>query len=133
MIYALAAFEGISDQVKISPSQLADALFSNTPKAYALIAETEEKAVGYILLVPCLYAKRNQSKLLIEDLYVDAACRSHGVGKHLMQAAADFARDNGYYKLEWIVYDWNQRAKDFYEKLGAEFGAWTTCQFRFKP
>lgn len=122
MIQALAAFEGITDQVKIGLPELERALFAERPKAFACMAFQEHKAVGYVLLVPCPYVKRGQEKLVIEDFYVDDSCRGHGIGRHLMQAAMDFARQHKYFRLEWGVYEWNEAAHRFYQSLGAKPG-----------
>lgn len=127
MIRALAEYERISEQVLISLPELKKALFSEQPKAYAYIAFVDGQAAGYVLLVPCLYIKRNQAKLIIEDFYVDENYRGHGIGKQLMQTAIDFARENNHFKIEWGVYNWNHAAQQFYERMGAESASTWTC------
>jgi GNAT superfamily N-acetyltransferase len=130
MIQALAAYEKISEQVLTSLPELEETLFSKQPKAYAYIAFADKQAAGYVLLVPCIYIKRNQAKLFIEDFYVDENYRGHGVGKQLMQTTIDFARRNNYFKIEWGVYNWNHAAQQFYERMGAEpASTWTSYQF----
>lgn len=130
MIQSLAVYEKISDQVLISLSELEQALFSENLKAYAYIAFVNEKAAGYVLLVPSPYIKRGQDKLIIEDFYVDEAFRGNSLGRHLMQAAIEFARDNKHFKIEWAVYNWNQSAQQFYQRMGAEPATtWTSYSY----
>jgi ribosomal protein S18 acetylase RimI-like enzyme len=65
--------------------------------------------------------------LYLEDLFVEPAHRSQGVGRALMQALARRAVDRGYQRLEWAVLDWNQLAIGFYRGLGAvPMDEWTT-------
>ena len=51
---------------------------------------------------------------------VDAAWRGQGVGKKLMQHAAQACRAVGVSELVWMVYRPNHAARQFYLRLGAE-------------
>jgi GNAT superfamily N-acetyltransferase len=66
--------------------------------------------------------------IFLEDLYVQPAHRGHGIGKALLLALAEKARDAGGF-LEWQVLDWNAPAIDFYKSLGATMMPdWITCR-----
>ncbi|MBX2859952.1 MAG: GNAT family N-acetyltransferase [Vampirovibrio sp.] len=130
MIQALATFEKISDQVQISLSELETALSSSPPQAYALMAKSDGKPAGYALLIPCLYLKRSQHKLILEDFYVDDAYRGQQIGAKLIQAIQAFAQENNAFKIEFGVYNWNEPAQKFYQRMGATPATtWTTYQF----
>jgi ribosomal protein S18 acetylase RimI-like enzyme len=53
--------------------------------------------------------------------------RGQGIGKALLRALAQVARDRECARMEWSVLDWNQPAIDFYRSLGAvSKDEWTT-------
>jgi L-amino acid N-acyltransferase YncA len=57
--------------------------------------------------------------LYLQDLYVDAAERRHGVGRALMAAVAREARAAGCAFFWWTAKQWNTEALRFYRDLGA--------------
>lgn len=129
MIRSLAEYEQISDEVRIDGNTLQEILCAGNPIAHGLLALLNGKPVGYALLVPVLYVKRVQRKLIVEDVYVDPAHRSRKIGEYLMSAALAFARERNYFKLEWGVFNWNEGAQRFYQRIGAVPGtSWTGYQ-----
>ncbi len=58
--------------------------------------------------------------MYLEDVYVEPCARGKGLGKAMLVEVMRIARARGCQRSEWIVLDWNQRAKHFYESLGAE-------------
>ena len=61
----------------------------------------------------------------LEDLYVDPAYRSHGLGKALLLELARVCVERGYKRLEWWVLRWSAPSIEFYETLGARaMDAW---------
>ena len=62
-----------------------------------------------------------------EDLFVEHSYRGSGVGKMLLVHIASLARERGCVRLEWSVLNWNERAMEFYQDLGAvPMDEWTT-------
>ncbi|MEM7022361.1 MAG: GNAT family N-acetyltransferase [Pseudomonadota bacterium] len=57
----------------------------------------------------------------IENLHVSASAQSRGLGRRLMQAAAQRLIDSGYESLYLGVATDNQRAIRFYQELGGRF------------
>ena len=57
--------------------------------------------------------------IYLEDLYIRPTYRGRGYGKALLSHIAQLAVTRGCGRFEWSVLDWNQRAIDFYKKLGA--------------
>ena len=43
-----------------------------------------------------------------------------GIGKALLKHLAGLAVERGCGRVEWLVLDWNERAKKFYRQLGSE-------------
>jgi GNAT superfamily N-acetyltransferase len=54
-------------------------------------------------------------------LFVREKFRGKGIGKALLAAVAHIAVEEGCYGMHWEVLDWNQKAIELYEALGAEF------------
>jgi glucosamine-phosphate N-acetyltransferase len=53
----------------------------------------------------------------LEDVVVDPACRGRGVGRALVQAAIDFARTSGCYKIMLTCWE-TTGSVQYYESLG---------------
>lgn len=95
--------------------------FGESPAFDGLIAETEGKAVGYLLYHHAFDLDRGGRYLHIFDLFVDDESRGQGVGKALVGAATEICRSAGGHQLFWSVYIPNESAKAFYERLGAAY------------
>jgi ribosomal protein S18 acetylase RimI-like enzyme len=52
------------------------------------------------------------------SIEIDAAARGHGLGRHAVRLAEDFARKSGATKLELNVFGNNSVARGLYESLG---------------
>ena len=77
-------------------------------------------AIGFIQLYPALCSVDLVPYYVLYDLFVLPAARKHGVATALMNAAADFARENGAARLDLETAHTNQTAKSLYLKLGYE-------------
>jgi GNAT superfamily N-acetyltransferase len=62
--------------------------------------------------------------VLMNDLYVDAGSRGEGVGRALIEAAAEVARERGCSRLEWSTAPSNETAQRLYDSTGAEKSTW---------
>jgi GNAT superfamily N-acetyltransferase len=122
MIRGLAQYERLSHLVVASEASLADALFGARPAAEALIAREAGKsgeAAGFALFFHTFSTFLGRRGLWLEDLFVYPHLRRQGLGKRLLAAVADVARERGCGRLEWAVLDWNAPAIAFYEGMGA--------------
>jgi len=64
--------------------------------------------------------------LYLEDLFIDPNYRSKGLGKALLKALIQIAKDENLGRVEWSVLDWNTPAIDFYKSLRARaMDEWT--------
>ena len=63
---------------------------------------------------------RPSSVAEIDTLVVGRAFRRQGVGKRLVQAAIQWARDGGATRTELGVYEFNESARAFWESVGFE-------------
>lgn len=101
-------------------AQINEALFSATPAGSALLAWDDDKLVGlasYSFLWPAAGLTRS---LYLKELYVAEAYRRSGIGKQLMEALHDVAREHHCSRVEWTTDSPNLDAQQFYEELGAK-------------
>ncbi len=85
-----------------------------------LVAETKDKViVGFATYFP-VYFSWSGKAMYVDDLFVKDDFRNKGIGKQLLTAIINMAKENGCKKVRWQVSDWNENAIDFYKSLGAE-------------
>ncbi len=89
------------------------------PAFYGLIGELDGKPVGYLLYCHAYDLDLEGRVIEVIDLFVQESARGHGVGRLLMQAAAEICREAGGRHLSWSVYARNKLAWRFYKHLGA--------------
>ena len=127
LIRELAGYEREPDAVEATEADLRRHLFDPGPKVFALVAEVDGSVVGMAIYFVSFSTWTGRHGLYLEDLFVEPAHRSQGIGRALMLALARQAVDRGYQRLEWAVLDWNQPAIGFYRALGAiPMDEWTT-------
>jgi GNAT superfamily N-acetyltransferase len=117
-IRKLAEYEKLSHAVASTEQDLSDALFGPRSVAETLLAYADDQAVGFALYFETYSTFRGRRGIFLEDLYVEPSHRGTGIGKRLLAAVAQAARDRDGW-LQWLVLDWNQPAIDFYRRLGA--------------
>ena len=118
-ITALAIYEKEPDAVKVTSAQLAEQLKSDSPPFECILASLNRVPAGFALFFHNYSTWRGQRGLYLEDLFVDPACRGHGIGRQLLAHLAALAVQRGCARMEWSVLDWNTLAIDFYRGLGA--------------
>jgi GNAT superfamily N-acetyltransferase len=119
LIRDLADFERLADQVRVDPVRLREHLFGPRPYAECVIAWVAADAAGFALYFHNYSTFVGRPGIYLEDLFVRPAFRGQGYGEALLRFLARTAVERGCGRLEWSVLDWNQRAIDFYRKLGA--------------
>jgi GNAT superfamily N-acetyltransferase len=119
LIIDLAHYERAAHEVRTTTEQLRVALFGPQPAAYALVAESASRVVGFALYFRNFSTWEGVHGIYLEDLYVMPEYRGSGLGRALLTSLAELAVERGYARLEWAVLDWNQPAIDFYRSLGA--------------
>ena len=87
-------------------------------EATLLLAERDGHAVGFTLLYPMWSSVSTGPLLVLNDLYVDAAARRHGVGRALLDAAAAHGRAQGVLRLVLETARDNTAAQALYVRAG---------------
>ncbi len=90
----------------------------NTKLFLAEETENAEEIVGTLTLV--IIKTPSGSKAQIEDVVVSQVSRGKGVGKQLMHAAIDYARQAGISKIDLTSSPHRIQANHLYQKFGFE-------------
>jgi GNAT superfamily N-acetyltransferase len=107
-----------SEPLELRIRQINEALFSDLPSAYALLAWDDGQLAGfasYSYLWPAAGLTRS---LYLKELYVIETARRKGIGKLLMQRLYDIAVEEGCSRVEWTTDRDNPDALRFYADLG---------------
>jgi len=129
LIHELAEFERLTHLVQVTPESLAPHLFGAQPAAEAVVAERGGAVVAFALFFTNFSTFLGKPGLYLEDLYVQPAERSSGLGRALLEHLARLAVERGCGRFEWCVLDWNERAIGFYQSMGATvMPDWRLCR-----
>jgi len=117
LIYELSEFEKLAHAMKSSP----DSIIKNMQRGliHCLLCKVEGEIVGFALYFFNYSTFEGRPGLYLEDLYVKPQFRSQGLGKALLLKLMSIAKSMDCARMEWVVLDWNQSARDFYKSLGA--------------
>src|SRR3990167_7905378 len=115
----LAVYEKLGHAAVASVADIDRALFCDSPKVFALIAEWEGKPCGLALYFFNFSTFLGKHGVYLEDLFVPEKDRGKGIGKALLVRLAQIAKENDCGRLEWSVLDWNAPSIAFYKSLGA--------------
>jgi GNAT superfamily N-acetyltransferase len=83
-----------------------------------------EELVGYACLYWHFTSLIPAETVLMNDLFVAEAHRGEGVGRALIEASAQVAREHGAHHLEWATAPDNKSAQHLYDSTGAERSEW---------
>lgn len=119
LIRGLARYEKLEHEVTMTEEKLTHSLFGERRHAETLIAEVDGEPAGFALFFHNFSTFLAQPGIYLEDLFVEPAHRSKGIGRALLERLAQIAVERGCGRLEWAVLDWNEDAIAFYERVGA--------------
>lgn len=114
----LAAYEKLQTQVTASASDIRKALESG--RLEAAFAEFSGKTAGFITYYETYTTFRGRPKLFLEDIFVVPEMRRHGLARLLLMWLRTQARERGCSAIEWLMLDWNEPARRFYQTVGAK-------------
>ena len=118
-IRELAEYERLAHEVDATEADIAKALFSPHPRAFADIAEWEGRPAGFALWFYNFSTFRGRHGIYLEDLFVRPEFRSKGVGKAMLRHLAQRCIAEDLPRLEWWVLNWNEPALRVYRSIGA--------------
>ncbi|HEX6687910.1 MAG TPA: GNAT family N-acetyltransferase [Solirubrobacterales bacterium] len=92
-----------------------------------------EELVGYACLYWHFTSLVPAETALMNDLYVSEAQRGKGIGRALIEASAEVARERGAHQLQWVTGPDNETARRLYDKTGAESEPAIEYELRLSP
>jgi GNAT superfamily N-acetyltransferase len=105
---------------------LLDTLERDPDRGVQLVADAEGRLQGFATLYTCLDTLIADRILVMNDLFVDPAVRSRGVGAALFDASLAYATAHGYGRLDWVTAGDNRDAQRFYDRHGGRRGPWVS-------
>ncbi|HEX7278501.1 MAG TPA: GNAT family N-acetyltransferase [Solirubrobacterales bacterium] len=93
-------------------------------------AHSEGRLIGYACLYWHFSSTQATETVLMNDLFVDESARGQGVGRALIEATAEVARERGAPSVEWSTAPDNHTAQRLYDSTGAERSEWLTYELR---
>ncbi len=128
MIQALAYFHG--DLPKLTLQTLEKTLFSPAPAMSALVAESDDKLVGYATLYPLFQLHFGILGRELHHMFVEADIRGQGIGRALIEASIADAKSYGCSYLSVGTHPDNIAAQDMYLAKGFEAASIAGPRFR---
>ena len=126
LIKELAEFEKATYKVTNTVEQM----MKEQDSFFGFVAENERNEIVGIALFFEAYSTWVGKYLFLEDLIVNEKYRGQGIGYNLIQEVFKTAEEMGYKRVRWQVLNWNSKAIEFYEKLGADIDKeWYNCDF----
>ena len=121
LILALAEFEHLTPPDADAQHRLLEDGFGPHPRFETWLAFNPDSSepLGYALLFETYSSFLARPTLYLEDLFVVLAWRGRGVGKALFERCIRLAAERNCGRMEWSCLDWNTKAQQFYDRLGA--------------
>jgi GNAT superfamily N-acetyltransferase len=119
LIRALADYEHLIGEVRISEADVLRDGFGARPRFECLLAEADGAALGFALFYHTYSTFAGRPELWVEDIFVAEAARGRRIGRQLMARLAAIAIERDCAHLALSVLHWNP-AQDFYRRLGLE-------------
>jgi len=116
MIKELADFEKIE---MTATEQNLQEIFLHDPKGpEILIAEENNLPIGYLIFFQTFSGSLGKRGIYIEDVYIKESYRKKGYGTLFFKEVAKIAKIRKCDRLDWSVFNWNENAIRFYQKIG---------------
>jgi len=93
-------------------------------------ARREGRLVGYACLYWHFSSLEAVESVLMNDLYVSEEARGEGIGRALIDATAEVARERGAPFVEWATAPDNHTAQRLYDSTGAKRSEWLSYELR---
>ena len=120
LISELANFEKLDPPEKKAEKRLFKDAFGKKPSFRVLVAVHEKEIAGYAFYFFSYSSFLARKTLYLEDIFITETKRKLGIGKLFFNKLNKIAKKEKCGRMEWCVLDWNKKAIDFYNKLGAK-------------
>lgn len=120
MIAAYQRFYGVEGVDEVRNRAFFSRFLAPSDDGMLLGAWRGGELVGYACLYWHFTSLVPAETVLLNDLYVAESNRGEGVGRALIEASADVARERGAHQLQWVTSPDNKTARRLYDTTGAE-------------
>ena len=96
--------------------------FDANEPMHALVAESDGKLVGLVHYLFHRSTTMLTDTCYLQDLFTDESCRGQGVGRKLIEAVYEQARQAGVPRVYWMTQETNARAMVLYNQLAERSG-----------
>jgi GNAT superfamily N-acetyltransferase len=120
------AFYGRSGETALPESitgQTWERFFDPAEAMHALVAEHEGQVVGLVHYLFHRSTTRMHDVCYLQDLFTLQSMRGKGVGRHLIEAVYEAARQKGSNRVYWHTFDTNLPGRALYDKMTTYTGA----------
>jgi GNAT superfamily N-acetyltransferase len=119
------AFYGRSGDTALSPeiTQTTWARFFDAYEpVHALVAEQDGQLVGLAHYIFHRSTTALGPNCYLQDLFTSETARGKGVGRALINAVYERAKDAGSPRVYWLTHETNQTARELYDKVAEDSG-----------
>lgn len=113
-----AAYERASYEENGKKEALSEAIFSDNPKLFCLVAKERGEIVGYATYMFQYSTWEASYYTYLDCLYLLKKARGRDIGKDLMNKVKEESLNNKISLMQWQTPDFNVDAIRFYRRLG---------------
>lgn len=121
LINALAEYEKLDPPTPEAQERLIRDAFSPAPRFHVLLAQAADgQLAGYAFIMETYSTFLAKPTLYLEDLFIHPDFRGTGAGSAMFSAIKAEAKKRGCGRIEFVVLDWNNLAREFYHRKGGK-------------
>lgn len=114
-----AHYENAQFSVLGKADKLFKLIFEHDPSLYCVVIESDSKIIGYATYSKECSTWEADFYLHMDCLYVKEGYRGGGIGRAVLKAIIEHAREMNAHHIEWQTPAFNKGAIEFYNKIGA--------------
>jgi GNAT superfamily N-acetyltransferase len=118
LLYQLFSIEEDFTFDETKQKQGLELLISSPQSAVAFVAELDCKVIGMLTAQTNISTAEGKKAAVLEDMVIDKNLRQQGIGKKLMQAMEQWAKELNISRLQLLADKTNTPALSYYDKLG---------------
>jgi len=113
-----AEYERAEYEQKNKAELLSEFIFGQNPSLKCLIVEQDNSIIGYATFMKQFSTWDADFYIYLDCLFLKENIRGQGLGSSLMEKVKEYAKNKNCKIIQWQTPDFNQKAIDFYTKIG---------------